>query len=213
MHSLSHPTTPQESKRHTYYSDTSSAGWWRRYSLRHRGKNNTLDRIRILGIDPGKVTCGYGIIEANCQRIDECIYITSGRIVNPHQRPLHEILKGLYGTLVDIIREYRPHEVAIEKVFFAKSVKTALNLGQARGIGFLAAASEGLAVYEYSALEVKKAITGYGRAEKRQVQEMVIKILRLTSQTLNLSEDSADALALALCHMNTLKLREQLIEE
>jgi len=186
--------------------------------LRHRGKNNSLDRIRILGIDPGNVICGYGIIEANFQRIDECIYITSGKIVNSHQRPLHKILKGLYDALVDIIREYSPHEVAIEKVFFAKSVKAALNLGQARGIALLAAASEGLDVYEYSVLEVKKAIAGYGRAEKRQVQEMVIRILNLKSDPElvsgpNLSEDSADALAIALCHMNTLKLRDAMIDE
>jgi crossover junction endodeoxyribonuclease RuvC len=147
--------------------------------LRHRGKNSTLERIRILGIDPGKVICGYGIIEASRLRIDECSYITSGKIVNSQRRPLPEMLKGLYDVLIDIIREFHPHEVAIEKVFFAKSVRTALNLGQARGIAFLAAASEGLTVYEYSALEVKKAITGYGRAEKRQVQEMVTRILHL----------------------------------
>lgn len=193
--------------------------------MRHRGKNNTsvhlnseLDRIRILGIDPGNFVCGYGIIDTTCQRIDECIYITSGKIVNPHRSPLYEILKRLYDALVEIIREYSPHELAIEKVFFAKSIKAALNLGQARGIALLAAASEGLDIYEYSALEVKKALTGYGRAEKSQVQEMVIRILNLKSHpefssgdpelVSGLSEDSADALAIALCHMNTLKLRE-----
>ncbi len=172
-----------------------------------------LDRIRILGIDPGNFVCGYGIIDVTCQRIDECIYITSGKIVNSHRKPLYEILKRLYDALSEIIKEYSPHAVAIEKVFFAKSIKAALNLGQARGIALLAAASEGLDIYEYSALEVKKALTGYGRAEKNQVQEMVIRILNLKSHPefnsgLNLSEDSADALAIALCHMNTLKLRE-----
>ncbi|MEW6162354.1 MAG: crossover junction endodeoxyribonuclease RuvC [Nitrospirota bacterium] len=180
--------------------------------MRHRGENNTLGRIRILGIDPGNITCGYGIIETPCQKVDECIYITSGKIVNSKQRPIKETLKRLYDTLVEIIREYNPQEVAVEKIFFAKSIKAALSLGQARGIALLAASSEGLNVYEYSALEVKKAITGYGRAEKRQVQEMVMRILSpcfmLHAPCFVLTEDAADALALAICHMNTIKLRE-----
>ena len=88
-------------------------------------------------------------------------------------------------------------------MFFAKSVRAALNLGQARGVALLAAASEGLDVYEYSALEVKKAVTGYGRAEKRQVLEMVKRMLNLNTHIITLTEDSADALALALCHINT----------
>lgn len=98
--------------------------------------------------------------------------------------------------------------MAVERVFFAKNVKAALSLGHARGIALLAAASEGLNISEYSALEVKKAVTGYGRAEKSQVQAMVMRILSLKSQITHLTEDSADALALALCHMNTLKFKE-----
>jgi len=211
----------------------SSAGWWRRYYLKYQEKNNlpkvipistSESEVRILGIDPGTVT-GYGIIEI-CQSQSQgnnCIYITSGNIVNYHREPPHIILKRLYEGIVNIIKRYGPHEVVVEKVFFAKSAKTALNLGQARGVALLAAASEGLHVYEYSALEVKKAITGYGRAEKKQVQEMVKRILNLKSNprspdpaassgdsvsSLNITEDAADALALALCHMNTLKLRE-----
>jgi len=120
-------------------------------------------------------------------------------------------LKNLFDTLIDIIKKYRPHEAVVEKAFFAKNAKAALSLGQARGVALLAAASEGLNVYEYSVLEVKKAITGYGRAEKRQVKDMVIKLLTpcsmLHAQGFVLSEDAADALALALCHMNTIKFR------
>ncbi len=96
-------------------------------------------------------------------------------------------------------------------MFFAKNVKAALNLGQARGIALLAAASEGLSLYEYSALEVKKAVTGYGKAEKKQVQEMVMRILNLNScqlSAVSLTEDSADALALALCHLNNIRFKE-----
>jgi crossover junction endodeoxyribonuclease RuvC len=108
------------------------------------------------------------------------------------------------------MRDYKPHEVAVERMFFAKSVKAALNLGHSRGIALLAAASEGLNVYEYSALEVKKAVTGYGRAEKRQVQDMVMRILNLKSQISHLTEDSADALALTLCHLNNIRFKESL---
>lgn len=169
--------------------------------------------MRILGIDPGSITCGYGIIETpKNKKTTDCIYITSGRIVTPRKKKAHIVLKDLYDTLVDIIREYSPHEVVVEKVFFAKSAKAVLSLGQARGIALLAAASCGLNVVEYSALEVKKAITGYGRAEKRQVQEMVMRILFPRSshraQAPLLTGDSADALALAFCHLNTLKFKE-----
>jgi crossover junction endodeoxyribonuclease RuvC len=198
--------------------------------LRHQGKNSLhrLDDFRILGIDPGSVICGYGLIKTvNSQHITidsknakksetfqvnrpDCVYIASGRITLPSKSPLHLRLKILYDSLVDIIRDYKPNEVAVERMFFAKSVKAALNLGHSRGVAFLSAASEGLNVYEYSALEVKKAVTGYGRAEKRQVQDMVMRILDLKSLISHLTEDSADALAIALCHLNSIRFRESL---
>lgn len=196
----------------------SSARWWRRYFLRRQEKNKS--RI-ILGIDPGSIVCGYGIIKtvqspesiprhiginSKLQTLNsntDTVYVASGRIMLPSKQPLDVRLKELYANLADIIREYSPHEVAIEKVFFAKSIKAALVLGQARGAALVAAASSGLPVYEYSALEVKKAIVGYGRAEKHQVQSMISKILNLKTK---LSADSADALALALCHLNTMKI-------
>jgi len=158
----------------------------------------------ILGIDPGSIACGYGVIKTVSQaRHNDYSYVASGRIMLPSKQPLHVRLRELYSNITDIIREYSPDEVAIEKVFFAKSIKSALILGQARGAALIAAASSGLPVYEYSALEVKKAIVGYGRAEKNQVQGMVSKILNLKTR---LSPDSADALALALCHINTMKI-------
>lgn len=174
--------------------------------------------MKILGIDPGSIICGYGLIETvnsqqsrvKSQKTADCIYIASGRIALSPESPLHLRLKELYDALISIIREYNPHEMVIESIFFAKGVKAALNLGQVRGIALLCAASEGLNIYEYSALEVKKAITGYGRAEKRQVREMVMRILNLNSyqpSAISLTEDSADALALALCHMNTRQSR------
>jgi len=200
--------------------------------LRYQGKNsshrsvstyNEVDEFRILGIDPGSVMCGYGLITTvNAQKAGRisslqtnkpnCTYIASGRITLPPKSPLHLRLKKLYDSLIDIIREYRPQEMAVESMFFAKNVRAALSLGQARGIALLAAASEDLNVYEYSALEVKKAVTGYGMAEKRQVQDMVMKILNLKSQIANLTNDSADALALALCHLNNIRFKRALSE-
>jgi crossover junction endodeoxyribonuclease RuvC len=203
--------------------------------LRRRGKNN-LNRegeSRILGIDPGSIICGYGVIKTAFQdsrnqglrgssnppqadlntRIpghSDSIYVASGRITLPSKSPLHMRLKTLYDTLIEIIRVYKPREMVVESIFFAKSVRAALSLGHARGIILLAAVSEGLNVYEYSSLEVKKAITGYGRAEKRQVLEMVKRILNLTPEIVNLTEDSADALAIALCHLHNIRFQEAL---
>lgn len=171
--------------------------------MKYREKNKP--KI-ILGIDPGSISCGYGLITTNPvseKHLNGCSYIGSGRIVFSPKQNLHSRLKELFYSVTEIIKEYNPDEVAIEKVFFAKSVKSALTLGQARGSALVAAATSGLPVYEYSALEVKKAVTGYGRAEKRQVQIMVSKILDIKSK---LSADSADALAIALCHTNTFKL-------
>jgi len=188
----------------------SSARWWRRYFLRRQEKNKS--RL-ILGIDPGSIVCGYGIIKLADSRqhtaynrqsqATDAVYIASGRIMLPSKQPLNVRLKELYSNLTGVIREYSPDEVSIEKVFFAKSIKAALVLGQARGAALVAAASSGLPVYEYSALEVKKALVGYGRAEKHQVQSMISKILNLKTK---LSADSADALALALCHINTMRI-------
>jgi crossover junction endodeoxyribonuclease RuvC len=186
--------------------------------LRHRGKisptqvgcvSATGGELRILGIDPGSVT-GYGIIALESSN-PSLIYVASGGIDLSQKNPSYLRLKKLHDALIDIIKKYSPHEVAVEKVFFAKSAKAALSLGQARGVSLLAAASKGLNVYEYSALEVKKAVTGYGRAEKKQVQEMVKRILfphSTYAAGFVLTEDAADALALAICHMNTIKLRE-----
>ena len=160
--------------------------------------------VRVIGIDPGSRICGYGIIEqesgGNGQ--DRYTYIASGRIELSPADPLHSRLNDIYAALTDIVKQYEPSQAAIERVFFAKSVKAALHLGHARGVSMIAATSLGLQVYEYSALEVKKAIVGYGRAEKSQVQAMVKAILNLKK---TLSPDSADALALSICHLNTVR--------
>lgn len=154
---------------------------------------------KILGVDPGSIHCGYGLISSDGKNAK---YILSGRISPPASRPLHYRLKCIHEVLLDIIRTNRPDDLVVEKIFFAKGAKAALSLGHARGVVLLASASEELDLHECSALEVKKAVVGYGRAEKSQVQEMVKLILGIKGQ---LYPDSADALALALCYMNAIK--------
>ena len=165
--------------------------------MKNPAKSNAF--LKILGVDPGSLVCGYGVIVSNGR---EASYVTSGTINAAPCGPLHHRLRHIYESLVAIIREHRPDDIVVEKIFFAKGAKAALSLGHARGVVLLAAASEQLTLHECTALQVKKAVVGYGRAEKRQVQEMVKMILRLRG---TISPDGSDALALALCHMNTLQ--------
>jgi crossover junction endodeoxyribonuclease RuvC len=166
--------------------------------------------MKILGIDPGSVNCGYGLISAKetslagrhtegCRSMGGPVCLTSGRVVMAASKPLHERLKELFSSLSEVISELRPDEIVIEKIFFAKGIKAAFGLGHTRGVVLLAASLAGIPIHEYSALEVKQAVVGYGRADKRQVQMMVRQILNIKHQ---LSPDGADALAIALCHMN-----------
>ncbi|MBF0506923.1 MAG: crossover junction endodeoxyribonuclease RuvC [Nitrospirae bacterium] len=170
--------------------------------------------MKILGIDPGSIYCGYGFIKAHDKHGQSAgfgknrqpLYLGSGRIVMSARKPLHLRLKELYTTLAEVISDYGPDEIVIEKMFFAKGIKAALSLGHTRGVVLVTAALNNLNIYEYSALEVKKAVVGYGKADKSQVQEMVKQILSIGH---SLSSDSADALALALCHANTMKFGER----
>lgn len=167
--------------------------------------------MRVLGIDPGSINCGYGLIqktEVRSQKL-EIKYLSSGRVVLPAKAPLHKRLKDLYLSLSEMISEYKPDEIVIEKMFFAKGIKAALSFGHTRGVVLLAAALADIPIYEYSALEVKKAVVGYGRADKNQVQKMVQEILKIKN---SLSPDSADALAVALCHAHTRQYSEKGIE-
>lgn len=153
----------------------------------------------ILGIDPGSRTTGYGLI-----RIEngKQTYLDSGcvRIVKANETlPLADRLRIVFDSISNLIADYHPDEVAIEKVFLSKNADSALKLGQARGVAIVAAAVHAIDVAEYSALEVKKSVVGTGRATKEQVQHMVTAILSLSSTP---QEDAADALAVALCHAN-----------
>lgn len=175
----------------------SSVSWSRKSSLRNRERRSS--PLKILGIDPGSICCGYGLVGNNGRKT---FYIASGSISPSSSRPLHIRLRHIYEGLIEVIRSHQPDVVVVEKIFFAKSAKAALSLGHARGAVLLASASEDVDIHEFSALQVKKAVVGYGRAEKRQVQEMVKLLLNIRGE---LYPDSADALALALCYVNTLQ--------
>ena len=170
-----------------------------------KNQEKSKDNLKVLGIDPGSIICGYGLISND---IKDGRYVTSGRISLPSTKPLHYRLRAIYESLTEIIRTYQPSDIAVERIFFAKGAKAALHLGHARGVVLLAAAAEDINLHEFSALEVKKAVVGYGRAEKSQVQEMVKIILHIRG---TLYPDSADALALALCYMNTLKFTDAIL--
>jgi crossover junction endodeoxyribonuclease RuvC len=147
----------------------------------------------ILGIDPGSCITGYGIIRSIKQQQH---YLASGCIkITGKDWALR--LKQIYSDLLQIIQEYRPQQISIEKIFVHKNVSSALKLGQARGAAIVAAANIGLPVYEYSAREIKQAIIGYGGADKKQIQSMVKSILSLNKTP---PTDAADALAIAMCH-------------
>jgi crossover junction endodeoxyribonuclease RuvC len=165
--------------------------------------------MRILGIDPGSICCGYGIIETSDSKL---IYVISGDIKLNKKAPLPDRLKILYDSLKSIIDEYKPSHLCIEKIFYHKSIRSAFSLGSTRGIALLLAAQSDLPVFEYNSTELKMALTGYGRADKRQVQEMVKRILNLNlnSRSSDLSEDSTDALALCICHINHRRLAQKI---
>lgn len=154
--------------------------------------------MRVIGIDPGSYTLGYGIVEE--VKKGQIRKISSGTIKVPKGLPPEKRLSLIYSRLTEIIDEFKPQEASIEEVFFSKNVKTALSLGQVRGVVFLCLCQKEIALYQYSASEVKRAITGYGRADKYQVQSMVRNILELDDLP---GPDEADALAIALCHINS----------
>jgi len=153
--------------------------------------------IRAIGIDPGSRYTGYGIVEGDGSLL---LHVTNGVISLPGSLPLPERLSIIYQQLAAIIGEVQPACMAIEDVFFAKNVKSALSLGQARGAAILAAINAGLPVFEYSALQVKQAVAGYGKAGKDQMVKMIQILFKLSKQP---NSNAADALAVAICHLNT----------
>lgn len=153
--------------------------------------------MRILGIDPGTRVTGYGIIEKVGNRL---IHVDNGGIFTRADMELADRLKVIYDGLCQVIHEYAPAAVAVEQIFLAQNALSALKLGHARGAALLVGVNHGLPVFEYSALQVKSAVVGYGKAEKVQVQQMVKTLLKLPEIA---QEDASDALAVAICHAHT----------
>jgi len=150
---------------------------------------------RILGIDPGSRITGYGVIDARAK----LGYVASG-CIRTGNGSFAERLGVIYRSICELIEEHQPQALAIEEVFLARNVDSALKLGQARGVAIAAGVAHGLSVHEYAATKVKRAVVGTGRAGKDQVQHMVRMLLDLPASP---QADAADALAIAICHVNT----------
>lgn len=154
----------------------------------------------ILGVDPGTATTGYGLIEEKSGKLSLIDY---GVILTAPKQPLEDRLEQLYDQLSDVIDEYNPDEVAVEELFFSNNAKTAMAVGQARGVILLATKKSGILLSEYTPNQVKNGICGYGAADKKQVQKMVQMLLKLTE--IPQPDDAADALAIAICHSSSRK--------
>ena len=154
--------------------------------------------MRIFGIDPGSQRTGYGCIDTDGSR---CRVVVCGAITVPARIPFPDKLKSVYDNLASLLARHRPTCVAIENVFFARNARSALTLGHVRGVAILAASKAGLPLSEYAPTEVKRAVVGYGRADKRQVQQMVTLLLGLDEAPS--PHDVSDALAIAVCHAHT----------
>lgn len=155
--------------------------------------------MRILGIDPGTGILGFGIIDALSS--SQTALVEAGVIRTPVKQPDSERLLTIYNELTEIIKEFKPEVISVEKLFFAQNVTTAMSVAQARGVVLLCGEQHKLALFEYTPLQIKQAITGYGRADKQQMQEMVRIILGL--KEVPKPDDCADALAAAICHSMT----------
>lgn len=162
--------------------------------------------MRILGIDPGSRITGYGVVEKSGNRL---VHVDNGGIFTSADMDLSARLKLIYDGLCQVITDYMPDAVAVEQIFLAKNALSALKLGHARGVALLVGVNHNLPVYEYSALQVKNAVVGYGKAEKTQVQQMVKRLLTLPEIA---QEDASDALAVAICHAHTNPLHSKLTD-
>ena len=165
-----------------------------------QGKPRVSDRVTV-GFDPGTARLGFGVLrgEDPVEVIDFGVLETSSSISMP------ERLRLLYEGVRDILGRYAPDDCAVERLFFARNVTTALSVGQARGVVLLAVAQAGLSVIEYTPAEIKQAVSGWGKADKAQMQEMVRLLLCLDE--VPYPDDAADALAVALCHVQTARFK------
>lgn len=161
----------------------------------------TRSKLRVLGIDPGTATTGWAILEENKNRIEAVAY---GLIKTAQDKKNEQRLLEISQDLDRIIKKYHPQEAAVEKIYFFKNQKTVIEIGQSRGAVLLTLIKKNLKIFNYTPLQVKQSVTGYGRAEKKQIQLMVKNILKL--KRIPLVDDTADAIAIALCHLNSRKI-------
>ena len=164
--------------------------------------------MKILGIDPGTIAMGYGVIES---RDDKITLIDCGALTTPARSPLGERLSYLYNQLLEIVSGYQPDAVAVEQPFVGKNVKSALVIGMAQAVAMLAAANKGVPTYEYTPTQIKQRVSNYGASSKEQIQEMVK--LQLGLSQVPQPSDAADALAVALCHLSETHLSNLLAEQ
>jgi crossover junction endodeoxyribonuclease RuvC len=162
--------------------------------------------MRVLGIDPGSRITGYGIIDKEGNRL---LHVDNGAIFTDSHKDFPTRLQRIYRGLTEVIERYHPDAVAVENIFFATNVQSALKLGQARGAAIVAGVNAGLPVYEYTALQVKQAVVGHGRADKQQVQKMLKVLLNLPEVA---QEDASDALAAAVCHAHSVGMLKRVKE-
>jgi crossover junction endodeoxyribonuclease RuvC len=158
----------------------------------------------VIGIDPGTAITGYGLV---CENEDGSLEaVAYGAIQTPAKSPMAERLLLLHEKLTEILKQHPPDSSAVEMLFFQRNVKTAITVGQGRGVVLLALAQADVPIAEYTPLEIKQAITGYGRADKRQMQDMVRTLLNLEETPK--PDDAADALAVAICHLHSIKMED-----
>jgi crossover junction endodeoxyribonuclease RuvC len=160
--------------------------------------------MRILGVDPGYAISGYAVVDYEGNKFKVIKY---GVIRTPSKMNMQDRLNKLFEKYTLLIEKYKPDHMAIEELFFNKNVKTAIAVGQARGVHIVAAVQNKVPVYEYTPLQVKQGVVGYGRAEKNQVQEMVKMLLNL--KTIPKPDDAADALAITICHAHSNRFSEE----
>ena len=158
----------------------------------------------VVGVDPGSLVTGYGLVK---KEGDTLTYVGGGKISFPHSWPFHQRIHRIFSSLIEIIEIYHPEEMSIEDIFFAKNVKSALKIGHVRGAALVAAVQCGVKIFEYTPLQIKQSVVGYGRATKEQVRAMVKLLLKLDTQ---FSFDTADALAVAICHHNWVRFEDTL---
>jgi crossover junction endodeoxyribonuclease RuvC len=156
------------------------------------------EKMIIMGIDPGFAITGYGVVKYEGNKFSVIDY---GAITTEASMMLSQRLLVLYNKLEELIKKHKPDAISIEELFFNKNIKTALTVGHGRGVAVLVAAKSGVEIFEYTPLQVKQSVVGYGRAEKAQIQQMVKAILNLSA--IPKPDDVADALAVAICHGNS----------